>query len=205
MFNIKAKFIATSIIALTVATAINAVAHDSPYYTVDKGEVQSDKYDHIIKTIARNQQDKFNQLLNSGFDINTLIPGDGTPLIIAIQHNQNQLALKLIEQGADIELSAPQDGNPLINAAIHNNLEMAKILLSMGAAIDAIVEDDETALISAARGGHTEMVKLLVAHGADVNLGVNAKTVRGLEYRTPLNGAKNTEIANYLIEQGAKA
>ncbi len=201
MLNIRLKIIAIPIIVVTLATTVSSFADD---YSVDSSQVLSQQYDDIVELIADNQQDKFFQLLETGFDINSVMLGDGTPLIIAIQNNHNQFAGKLIELGADIELAAPQDANPLINAAIYNNIEMVKLLLTKGAFIDAIVKYDETALIAASREGHLEMVKLLVANGANVNQGVNVETVKGIEYRSPLNVAGNIAIANFLRKHGAK-
>ena len=73
----------------------------------------------------------------------------------------------------------------------------------MGADIDAVTEHDETALISASHSGHFKVVKYLVEKGADVNLAVEANTVRGTELRSPLLSAKTREIREYLIAQGA--
>lgn len=164
----------------------------------------SDKADAVYKVIRTQNMDKFQAMLNKGMDINTQFIGDGTPLIMAVAKNRVDFAKDLVAMGADVNQSSRGDGNPLIVAAMKNNLELASFLFENGAHIDAIVPGDETALINASRKGHFDMVRFLVENGADVNLGVMADTVRGQEYRSPLNMAMNKQVRDYLIAAGAQ-
>jgi hypothetical protein len=143
-------------------------------------------------------------MIDQGVDINTPLISDGTALIIAVKNNDHDLVSALIGLGADVNQSALGDGNPLIAAAVTNHLTIAEYLLDKGADIDAIVKGDETALINASHQGHYEMVKLFLDRGADASLGVDAQTLNGLEYRSPLNRSKNNRISQLLIRHGAK-
>jgi ankyrin repeat protein len=163
-----------------------------------KGEI-------LIEMIHNSAVGGIEQLINEGLNINATIIGDGTPLIIAVRDNNKKVVESLIQWGADINLSAKNDANPLITAAMNNHLALAEMLFLQGANIDAVIDDDETALINASRQGHYQMVKFLVENGADVNLAITANTLQGSELRSPLNGAKTTEIRDYLVLMGAKA
>tara|TARA_R110002167_G_C12687214_1_gene652045 strand:+ start:289 stop:876 length:588 start_codon:yes stop_codon:yes gene_type:complete len=158
----------------------------------------------LEQAIHGNDYQTVSNMLDNGLDINAVIEGDGTLLIMAIQAGHEAMVYGLIDAGADVNQAVIADGNPLINAAMTNNVSVAQRLFDEGALVDAIVEHDETALINASRKGHFEMVKFLVENGADVNLGVNVKTVKGNIYRSPLNGAKTTKIRDYLLSVGAK-
>ncbi|MDQ3511411.1 MAG: ankyrin repeat domain-containing protein [Pseudomonadota bacterium] len=140
------------------------------------------------------------QLIEAGANVDTRIRGDGTALIIAARHGQLPMVEQLLQLGADVEKPSRGDGNPLIAAAAGGHDDVTERLLAAGADVDAVVAGDETPLINAARQGHLEIVKRLVAHGADVNLGVTADMG---EYRSPLNQAKNDDVRDYLLSQGA--
>ena len=172
---------------------------------VSASNIQSEETENLISWIKHGQVMKVEQAIAQGFDINRAMPGDGTPLMLAVENGHKQLVHRLIELGADVNRISLQDGNPLIVAAANNRLELVEHLLLAGADVDAIVKYDETALITAARAGHLAMVKLLVNSGADVNLTVEAETVRGVEIRSPLSGAKTEAVRQYLLQHGATA
>ncbi|WP_161603939.1 ankyrin repeat domain-containing protein [Paraglaciecola arctica] len=159
----------------------------------------------LEQAIHGNDYQTVSNMLDNGLDINAVIEGDGTLLIMAIQAGHEAMVYGLIDAGADVNQAVIADGNPLINAAMTNNVSVAQRLFDEGALVDAIVEHDETALINASRKGHFEMVKFLVENGADVNLGLHVNTVKGNIYRSPLNGAKTDKIRDYLLNMGAKS
>lgn len=161
--------------------------------------------EQLEQAVKHSDYQTISQMLDHGFDINGLIKGDGTLLIMAVRAGNEVLVNQLIAAGADVNLAAENDGNPLIMAAMSNRLTLAKRLLAEGAEINAMVENDETPLINASRQGHFEMVKLLVEQGADINLGVYINNMGVQRYRSPLNGAKTDEIRDYLLVMGAKA
>lgn len=141
------------------------------------------------------------RLVAAGANVDARIRGDGTALIVAARHGQLPMVEQLLQLGADVEKPSRGDGNPLIAAAAGGHDDIIQRLLAAGADVDAVVAGDETPLINAAKQGHLEIVKRLVAHGADVNLGVTADMG---EFRSPLNQAKNDDVRDYLLSQGAK-
>ncbi|WP_052379834.1 MULTISPECIES: ankyrin repeat domain-containing protein [unclassified Pseudoalteromonas] len=208
--NNKSKLLSIAISCIAISTATISIAHDNKAAIVvskgyHKAHSSNPNSELMIRAIRHNDLNKVRSLLNNGVGINENLEGDGTPLIIAVQRNKIELVQALIDLGADVNQATDIDGNALINAAMKNNVEIAKLLLDQGANLDAIVINDETALITASRAGHFEMVKFLVERGADVNLGVQVKLVKGTEYRSPLNGARNMKITQYLENNGAKA
>jgi ankyrin repeat protein len=208
--NNKSKLLSIAISCIAISTATISIAHDNKTTIVvseehHKSHSNNPNSELMIRAIRYNDLNKVKALLGNGVGINENLEGDGTPLIIAVQRNKVELVQALIDLGADVNQATDIDGNALINAAMKNNVEIAQLLLDQGAKLDAVVINDETALITASRAGHFEMVKLLVENGADVNLGVQVKLVKGTEYRSPLNGARNMKIKQYLKSNGAKA
>ena len=157
----------------------------------------------LISSVEGNRLSVIEQLVTEGVDINTPALGDGTALMIAVTRGNMTMVEGLIELGADVNQISPGDGNPLIVASKFGQLKMVKKLLEEGADVDAIVKGDETALINASTSDELAIVKWLVEQGADVNLGVNANTRSGSEFRTPLNRAGSAEVRDYLVSQGA--
>jgi len=146
------------------------------------------------------------ELLNAGANVNAVVDGDGTPLIVAASRGSIPAVQLLLERGADVNLPATGDGNPLIAAAARGRLEIVDLLLKRGARIEDVVPGDENALIQASGSGHLDVVKLLVSRGANVNARVWADGYRGSEWRTPLNMAirgRHVDVANFLKSVGA--
>jgi len=208
--NKTSKLLSIAISCIAISTATISIAHDNNA-TIVASEVHHKSHSNnpngelMIRAIRHNDLNKVKALLNNGVDINENLEGDGTPLIIAVQRNKIELVQALIDLGADVNQATDIDGNALINAAMKNNVVIAQLLLEEGANVDTVVINDETALITASRAGHFEMVQFLVENGADVNLGVQVKLVKGTEYRSPLNGARNMKIKQYLESNGAKS
>lgn len=199
-----------TVLSLSLTLVATSFSQDKPKLLVS---AQSAGFEHasdsttdkLITAISNNDQQTLSALLDSGLDINQLIPGDGTALIIAARQGRLEIINTLLEQGADVNQITRSDGTALITAAMENQLETAALLYNHGAEINAVTTNDETALISACRNGHLPMVKFLVQNGADVNLAVQASTLKGTTLRSPLNGAKSQAIRDYLLSMGAKA
>jgi bla regulator protein BlaR1 len=172
---------------------------------VNANTVDHESNDKIVRVLSEGNLQKIEKFFDNNLDINHNIDGDGTPLIIAVKNRNITLVKYLLDRGANINKESIKDGNPIIAAALSNNIDMVKYLYQHGADIDAIVEFDETALISASRAGYFKVVKFLVEQGADVNLTVEAKVLKGTELRSPLNGAKTSEIREFLINNGARS
>lgn len=157
----------------------------------------------LIEAVLYDDIEEIKRLQREGVDIDTPAIGDGTALIIAVKRKNQSMVEALIDLGADVNQSSRGDGNPLITAAMVNNIDIAEILIQNGADVNGIVAYDETPLINATRRGYLAMSQFLVEQGADVNLAVNTGVLDGSKIRSPLNMATNSDVRNYLIEQGA--
>jgi bla regulator protein blaR1 len=141
--------------------------------------------------------------------VNVVIPGDGTPLIVAARGGRLDLVQMFLDSGADPNLAVHGDGNPLIMAAQAGHLAIVRLLLDRGADVNAMVPEDENALINASSQGHLDVVQLLVERGANVNAGAWAGRAferADDEWRTPLRMARvhgHRRVVEYLIAHGA--
>ncbi|WP_281555964.1 ankyrin repeat domain-containing protein [Thalassomonas sp. RHCl1] len=188
--------------------ATTSFSHDKPTHSISgQSPVRSSDSvaDGLITAISNNDQQALTTLLNSTLDVNQLIPGDGTALIIAARQGKLEMLNTLLRQGADVNQITKSDGTALTPAAMENQVAAAALLYNRGADINAVAPDDETALITASRNGHLAMVKFLVENGADVNLAVRARTLNGTTLRSPLSAAKDPAIREYLLGMGAKS
>lgn len=146
------------------------------------------------------------ELLAEGADINGIVEGDGTALIVAARAGNKPMVQFLLQQGADPNLAATGDGNALIMAAREGRAEIVDLLLNVGARVNEIVEGDENALIKASGSGHVDVVQLLLSRGADVNMRVWSGGPDG-EWRTALNMARkrgHNAVVQLLMSAGAR-
>jgi beta-lactamase regulating signal transducer with metallopeptidase domain len=151
------------------------------------------------------------ELVGAGANVNTVIDGDGSPLIGAVRSGNILITQYLLDQGADPNLPAEGDGSPLIAAAALGRLDQVALLISRGADVNLAVDGDENALMNAAEQGHVEVVKFLIDKGADIHTRIAARTwVNGAEQtemRTALSQARKNrrmEIVRYLESRGAR-
>lgn len=158
----------------------------------------------LLQAVADRDIEGVERMLDDGMDVNTIVIGDGTPLIVAAWHGDRDMVAYLLRRGADIHLASPGDGNPLIAAAHRGDPAMVEYLLDNGAGIDEVVAGDENALITAAAQGQGDVVRLLIERGADVNARVVADRN---EVRTALRMARRGDygdIEQMLLDAGAK-
>lgn len=93
---------------------------------------------------------------------------------------------------------------PLREAAAAGNVRVVKMLLAHGADPNALdVGDNASPLHFAAERGHLDVVELLVEAGADVNWKEDVHELGPLGWAT-FFGAVHVDVANYLIERGAR-
>ena len=160
----------------------------------------------LLKATESGKADEIKELLDAGADINGLVIGDGTALIVAAREGHKNIVELLLSRGADPNLAAAGDGSPLIMAAREGNDAVVELLISKEAQINQIVEGDESPLIQASSEGRLSTVKLLISHGADVNLRAWSGGEGG-EWRTALMMARrngHTAVVETLIQSGAR-
>jgi bla regulator protein blaR1 len=163
----------------------------------------------LFNAAASGDIDTVVRMLDAGADVNSVVSGDGSPLIAAVRSSDVAMVELLLKRGADVDLAVRGDGNPLIVSAVAGNVEITEMLLDHGADIDEVVPGDENALITAARVGQAGVAHVLIQRGADVNARVavlvgsdDAPTVR-----TPLGMARrggHTGIERMLLRAGAR-
>lgn len=118
-----------------------------------------------------------------------------TPLLNATCIGNYEISKLLIEKGADVNHANKVGGTPLSISADNGDHKIVKLLLENGASSTINNKDilHNSPLTKAIRKGSLETVKLLVEHGADITDSVLISFLY-----------KQNEIANYLIEKGAK-
>lgn len=157
----------------------------------------------LLESIKLQDVARVQQLIAKGYPLNQPMPGEGTPLMVAVRHENNVLVDILLHAGADVNASSRGDGNALIIAVQRRNLKLAQQLVRAGADVNTVVLADETPLINASYLGDLQMVQYLVSVGAKVNLKVEATLMDGRQLRSALNRAATEEIRTYLRQQGA--
>jgi beta-lactamase regulating signal transducer with metallopeptidase domain len=163
----------------------------------------------LLKAAGRGNLASMIRVLDAGANVNAMIDGDGTPLIVAARQGHFRGVQLLLERGADVNLAVSGDGNPLIMASREGHVEIVELLLDRGALIDEVVPGDENPLIEASRHGQFDVVKLLIARGANVHARVwvdYSDHARKGEWRTPLSMARrggHDEVVKLLRASGA--
>ncbi len=211
-FNAWHVGVACSMLALvgTLASLIMPRAHADPSAEPQAGQVSSQGL--LSRTLANAMAEgtvtleQARQLIGAGADVNYVLQGDGTPLILAARSGDAPMVKFLLGNGAEIDRFAPGDGNPLIVACAAGHLPIVELLVDSGAEVDAFDVYDESPLINAARSGHLPVVDYLLGKGADVNLTVQSQTVHGIQPRSALSEARKSghdAVVARLLQSGA--
>jgi beta-lactamase regulating signal transducer with metallopeptidase domain/ankyrin repeat protein len=155
----------------------------------------------LYRAAGRCNDDEVKRLITEDkADMNTVIRGDGTPLIVAARRGCTDTVRMLLDAGANPNLASPGDGNPLIAAAARGNMDIVRLLLDRGANANAYAAGDGNPLIAAAQHDKIDVARLLVERGANVN-----GFAEGDE--TPLMNAAeqgHLDMVKFLVERGAK-
>jgi bla regulator protein blaR1 len=204
------------VVALVLSfAAVSAIAPDFAVTRTYGQTVQSRKVTNarsdalnegLLKATEAGKENAIKELLDAGADINGVVHGDGTALIVAAREGYKNIVELLLERGADPNLAASGDGSPLIMAAREGHDAIAELLIGKGAQVNQIVEGDESALIQASSEGRLSTVKLLISRGADVNLRAWSGGQDG-EWRTALIMARrngHSAVAETLVQFGAR-
>lgn len=161
----------------------------------------------LVEAIIDGDRDSAVALIDAGADVDRIVLGDGTPLIVAARSGEASLVNMLLERGAHVDIPVRGDGSPLIAASALGNLAIVTTLVERGADVNGFVLGDETPLINAARAGNLDVTRYLIANGADVNLAVPAEAGPAPEIRSPLSEALkygHTPVVEFLRTQGAR-
>ena len=147
-----------------------------------------------MEAIADGDRDSAVALIDDGADVDRVVLGDGTPLIVAARTGDVPLVNLLLERGAQVDIPVRGDGSPLIAASTLGNLEIVTTLVERGADVNGFVLGDETPLINAARAGKLDVVALSRRQRRRrQSRGARGGTVLRAEIRSPLGEALKHE------------
>jgi len=161
------------------------------------GAAWAGSYDDFFKAVQRDDFRAVNQLLQRGFDPNTLDDKGRSPLHLALQEPSPNVAAVLIDwPSTRIETRTPQDESPLMIAALKGQYDLATRLIARGADVN---KTGWAPLHYAATSGHLDMIQLLLENHAYID----AESPNGT---TPLMMAAHygTDAAvRLLLDEGA--
>lgn len=158
---------------------------------------RADLNDDFAKYISRDSVDGVKELLDEGYDPNTILPNGRSLLSAAILDNAFKSARFLINQkNIKIDIRSQSDETALMIASLRGNLDLVKLLVYRGADVN---KTGWTPLHYAASGGHTQVMRFLL----DKNAYIDAASPSG---NTPLMMAVlygSEDSVEYLLGQGA--
>lgn len=138
---------------------------------------RADINDDFAKYISRDSVDGVKELLEEGYDPNTILPNGRSLLSAAILENAFKSARFLINQKKiKIDMRSQSDETALMIASLRGNLDLVKLLVYRGADVN---KTGWTPLHYAASGGHTQVMRFLL----DKNAYIDAASPSG---NTPL-------------------
>ncbi len=156
-------------------------------------------YEDFFKAIQLDRPQEIQQLLQRGFDPNT-VNLTGVPALLVALQEQSFLAADVLAQHPQTQVDArsARDESALMLAALRGQERLVVHLVSRGAAVN---KSGWTPLHYAATGGHVRVAAFLIGAQADVN----AESTNGT---TPLMMAAmygNSDTVKLLLESGAEA
>lgn len=163
--------------------------------------------EQIRDAIIGNDLAKVQEIINSGFDVNSRINlGGDTPLILAINFNRPAIVDILINAGADVNLNSLLYGSTPIGIAIafeHKNI--FDKLINAGAKIDMIDSYGNTYLINALILYHrnSELYKYIVIELIKAGSNVNHRNYMGSFPLYIALDTNNTFCVEFLLNNGA--
>lgn len=154
-------------------------------------------YDDFFGAIKQNNDAKIAELLQRGFDPNTINPDGKSGLLLALQDESYKVAELLINApGVQVESRNANDESPLMLTALKGNFALSQRLIKKGADIN---KTGWTPLHYAATNGHVNVMTLLL----DENAYIDAASPNGT---TPLMMAAHygtPSAVKFLLEAGA--
>ncbi len=155
-------------------------------------------YEDFFDAIPTDNAGKISQLLERGFDPNTLSPQGHYGLMMAIMAPAPKVADVLVRwAGTNTEVRNPRDESPLMLAALKGNLDLCELLVL---ARDADVNKPGwTPLHYAASAGQVPIIRFLLDHYAYID----ASSPNGSTPLMMAAGYGTTDAVSALLEAGA--
>lgn len=126
-------------------------------------------YEDFFRAVKRDDAAVVLELLQRGFDPNTVDPEGRGGLFLALQEPSLKAAEALMRHPQlDVNRLNPVGESPLMMAALKGQLGWCQRLIGRGADIN---KTGWTPLHYAATGGHTEIIELLLEHHAFIDAG----------------------------------
>ncbi len=123
----------------------------------------------LIAAIHSFDAEKCEEALKKGADVNAVVKGSNTPLIIAVEYNKADIVEVLLKYNPDLNHNGV-DGTALMVAAGTSTSGIIELLIAANADLNATGDTlKETALIRAVKRQKFNAVELLIKSGADVN------------------------------------
>ena len=123
----------------------------------------------LALALATGRAEDVLQVLDSGVEVDTLLPFGGTALLFAAKSGHVEVVKVLLDAKADVRKKDESGATALHRAAESGHGEIVSALLDNGAAIDEKMYDDTTALACAATSSRFGVVKLLLERGASID------------------------------------
>jgi len=124
-------------------------------------------YEDFFKGIELDLAGNVTELLERGFDPNTVDPNGQGALYLALKHESPKVFERLLAHPAiKVDLPNAHGETPLMMAALRGSVEACRRLIERGAQVN---RQGWTPLHYAASGPSAEAVKLLLAKGAEVD------------------------------------
>ena len=160
---------------------------------------QAGSYDDFFRAIKQDDAGEVAQLVQRGFDPNTLDPKGLHGLFIAAREPSPKVAQVLADfPKTNVEWRSPQDESALMIAALKGETELVKKLIARDADVN---KPGWAPLHYAATNGHVEIMQILLAHHAFIDAESPNKT-------TPLMMAAHygsRDAVKLLLDEGADA
>ena len=131
----------------------------------------------VIFALEKNDVNRLQQQIRSGFDVNTTLPGfEPSGLLIATKNCAFECVKLLVEEGADVSITNTSGSTAIHFAATFGYIEILMFLLNTVAnesydalnhAVNARDKNGMTPLYDAASRGHAEVIRLLIDWGAN--------------------------------------
>lgn len=154
-------------------------------------------YEDFFAAVQRDDASEVRQLLQRGFDPNSVNPKGEYALMVALRLSSNAVAQELIASPAtQVEVRSAKDESPLMLAAIKGELEICRQLIERDADVN---KPGWAPLHYAASGGKTEVMQLLLDNYAYID----AASPNGSTPLMMAAGYGTTEAVELLLKAGA--